>query len=69
MPDATLQRHGSTSIVTLNRPQRLNAIGGRLLADLHDALQQAQDDADTRVIVLAGAGRAFCAGDDLAPSW
>jgi enoyl-CoA hydratase/carnithine racemase len=65
MPDATLHRQGPTSIVTLNRPQRLNAIGGRLLADLHNALQQAQEDPQTRVIVLTGAGRAFCAGDDL----
>jgi len=65
MPDATLHRQGPTSIVTLNRPQRLNAIGGRLLADLHDALQQAREDPQTRVIVLTGAGRAFCAGDDL----
>lgn len=65
MPDATLQNHGPISLVTLNRPQRLNAIGGELLADLHDMLQRAQEDPDTRVIVLTGAGRAFCAGDDL----
>ena len=65
MSDATLQNQGPISLVTLNRPQRLNAIGGHLLADLHDALQRAQADPDTRVIVLHGAGRAFCAGDDL----
>ena len=56
---------GPVSIVTLNRPQRLNAIGGALLLDLHDALVQAQHDPTTRAIVLTGAGRAFCAGDDL----
>lgn len=65
MPEATLQTLGPISLVTLNRPQRLNAIGGGLLADLHDALQRAQQDPETRVIVLTGAGRAFCAGDDL----
>lgn len=65
MPDVLLQTQGPVSLVTLNRPHRLNAIGGSLLADLHDALQRAQRDPDTRVIVFTGAGRAFCAGDDL----
>ena len=65
MPSATLQTDGPVSIVTLNRPERLNAIGGPLLADLHTALVQAQADPATRAIVLTGAGRAFCAGDDL----
>lgn len=65
MSYATLHNDGPVSIVTLNRPERLNAIGAALLADLHDALVNAQADPDTRVIVLTGAGRAFCAGDDL----
>lgn len=56
---------GAASVVTLNRPERLNAIGFGLLAALHAALAAAQADPATRVIVLAGAGRAFCAGDDL----
>lgn len=62
---ATLHNDGSVSVVTLNRPERLNAIGAQLMTDLHQALVQAQADPDTRVIVLTGAGRAFCAGDDL----
>jgi enoyl-CoA hydratase/carnithine racemase len=65
MPSATLRSEGPVSIVTLSRPERLNAIGGTLLADLHTALAQAQADPTTRAIVLTGAGRAFCAGDDL----
>lgn len=65
MPCATLHTDGPVGIVTLNRPERLNAIGGTLLADLHAALQQAHADPATRAIVLTGAGRAFCAGDDL----
>ena len=56
--------HGVRTI-TLNRPQRLNAINGDLIGDLHDALVEAQADPQTRVIVMRGAGRAFCAGDDL----
>lgn len=62
---ATLAAQGPVSIVTLNRPERLNAIGRQLLQDLHEALVAAQLDPQTRAIVLTGAGRAFCAGDDL----
>lgn len=65
MTDVLLEKHGHVSVVTLNRPARLNAIGGSMLQDLHAALLAAQQDPDTRVIVFTGAGRAFCAGDDL----
>ena len=51
--------------VTLNRPNRLNAINASLIRDLHDTLADAQADLKTDVIVLRGAGRAFCSGDDL----
>jgi enoyl-CoA hydratase/carnithine racemase len=51
--------------VTLNRPERLNAINPELLADLRDALAEANRHPDTRAILLRGAGRAFCSGDDL----
>jgi enoyl-CoA hydratase/carnithine racemase len=52
-------------IVTLNRPHRLNAILPELLDDLVAALQAADSDPGVRAIVLTGAGRAFCSGDDL----
>jgi enoyl-CoA hydratase/carnithine racemase len=52
-------------IVALNRPQRLNAILPELLEDLIAALHQADRDPNIRAIVLTGAGRAFCSGDDL----
>ena len=65
MKYATLTRDGPVSIVTLNRPERLNAIGLELLQDLHEALVAAQVDTESGAIVLTGAGRAFCAGDDL----
>ncbi|HZP57779.1 MAG TPA: crotonase/enoyl-CoA hydratase family protein [Dehalococcoidia bacterium] len=51
--------------ITLDRPERLNAINTRLVQDLRAALQAANDDPDVRVVVLRGAGRAFCAGYDL----
>ena len=51
--------------ITLNRPERLNAINPALLAGLTAALRAADADTAVRAIVLRGAGRAFCAGDDL----
>ncbi len=51
--------------LTLNRPERLNALNGELLADFAAALDAAATDDSVRVILLRGAGRAFCAGDDL----
>jgi enoyl-CoA hydratase len=51
--------------ITLNRPERLNAINATLLTGLRDAVAAANDDAAAKVMVLSGAGRAFCAGYDL----
>lgn len=51
--------------LTLNRPERLNAITDQLVVDLAAALAEGNADPDTRVMILTGAGRAFCAGDDL----
>jgi len=56
---------GGVRIVTLNRPHRLNAIVPELLEDLIHALHAADRDPAVRAIVLTGAGRAFCSGDDL----
>jgi enoyl-CoA hydratase/carnithine racemase len=52
-------------IITLNRPHRLNAILPELLEDLIAALQMADREPAIRAVVLTGAGRAFCSGDDL----
>lgn len=51
--------------VTLNRPDRLNALSDRLVDELNEALAAADKDDETRVIVITGAGRAFCSGADL----
>lgn len=51
--------------ITLNRPDRLNAVNEELLLDMLAALKEAEADGATRVIILSGAGRAFCSGDDL----
>src|SRR4029079_19099518 len=51
--------------ITLNRPERLNTMGGDLLDRLLEAVEHAASDPGVRVLVLTGAGRAFCAGGDL----
>jgi enoyl-CoA hydratase/carnithine racemase len=51
--------------IAMNRPHRLNAISTDLVRDLGAALAEANSDAATRVVVLRGACRAFCSGDDL----
>lgn len=51
--------------LTLNRPDKLNAMNLRLLAEFQAGLLRADADADVNVIVIRGAGRAFCAGHDL----
>lgn len=53
-------------VLTLNRPQKLNAFDGALHAALFAALEGAAADAGTRAVLLTGAGRGFCAGQDLA---
>jgi len=50
---------------TLNRPEKLNAFNPEMHAGLRAALEQALDDAAVRAVLLTGAGRAFCAGQDL----
>jgi enoyl-CoA hydratase/carnithine racemase len=51
--------------ITLNRPDRLNAISGPMLESISSALRDSDTDREVRVIVLTGAGRGFCAGADL----
>ncbi len=51
--------------LTLNRPEKHNAMSGEMIAELADAARQLGVDRDVRVIVLTGAGKSFCAGGDL----
>jgi 2-(1,2-epoxy-1,2-dihydrophenyl)acetyl-CoA isomerase len=59
------QSDGITRI-TLNRPDRLNSFTSAMHAELRDALERVKADAEARVLLLTGAGRGFCAGQDLA---
>ncbi len=52
--------------ITLNRPERLNAFTGVMMAEMIDALDRADADDDVKAIIFTGAGRGFCAGADLA---
>ena len=65
MPDVLYESRGRVATLTLNRPDRLNAITRELVADLRAALQRAWDDDAIHAIRLRGAGRAFCAGYDI----
>jgi enoyl-CoA hydratase/carnithine racemase len=62
-----LQRHDSGGIatLTLNRPQQFNAISSALLGEIEAALASIAADTTVRVVVITGAGKAFCAGHDL----
>jgi enoyl-CoA hydratase len=56
---------GRRATITLNRPDRLNAIDDRMPAEIREAVERANVDRNVHVIIITGAGRAFCAGYDL----
>lgn len=60
-----VQQQDGMARITLNRPERLNALNVRVGKELAQALDDCDYDATVRVVILTGAGRAFCAGDDL----
>ena len=59
-----IETRGATRLLTMNRPAKLNALNADLVKALTDALQDVQRDDAVAAVVLAGAGRAFCAGAD-----
>ena len=63
--DLLAARQGHVEVLTLNRPDRLNAISGPMLDELAARLVTADRDPAVRVVVITGAGRGFCAGLDL----
>jgi len=67
MPNNTVlyEKKQNVAIITLNRPERLNAINKDLLKGLIEKLETARQDKDIVSVILTGAGRAFCAGEDL----
>lgn len=65
MADIVVARDGAVAVITLNRPERLNAIVPGMLEAYADALLAADRDPAVRAIVVTGAGRGFCSGADL----
>jgi enoyl-CoA hydratase/carnithine racemase len=61
-----IERRGDAGILTLNRPERMNAINNAMAVEIGDAVEELNQDADVGAIVITGAGRAFCSGADVA---
>src|SRR4029434_4024123 len=60
-----IEKHASgVALATLNRPEKLNAISARMHTELTTLTLDAEDDPDVKVLLITGAGRAFCAGGD-----
>jgi len=59
------ERRDGYHVLTLNRPERLNAFNDALHLALRSALDQCESDTDCRAVIITGAGRGFCAGQDL----
>jgi enoyl-CoA hydratase/carnithine racemase len=68
MEFVTTETRGQIFIIQLNRPDRLNALGTQLRADLAAAMCEFRDDDNLEVGILTGTGRAFCAGEDMKES-
>jgi crotonobetainyl-CoA hydratase len=65
-PAVLAERLGNVLVITINRPEARNCVNGAVSIGVGDALQEAQDDADVRAVVITGAGdKSFCAGADL----
>ncbi len=63
----TLETFGSVLRLTLDRPERRNALSEDLMAELLDVIASVETDADTSALIVRGAGKGFCSGYDMAP--
>jgi enoyl-CoA hydratase/carnithine racemase len=60
-----VEKKDGTAVITLNRPDKLNAVNLEMRLEVLDALDELEVDEDIRVVIFTGAGRAFCAGADI----
>ena len=65
METLLVERDDGVMTVTLNRPEKKNAINGRMWRELIEVFDEVEDDRDDRVLVITGAGDGFCSGADL----
>ncbi len=65
MPDVIVERHDRVMLLRFNRPERMNAMGGTLMPELMDAIEEGTKDDSVGAFVVTGEGRAWCAGADL----
>lgn len=61
----TLEKRDGAAVITLNRPEKLNAVNPQLIDDMLRAIDEVGTDDEVRAVLLTGAGRAFCAGGDI----
>ncbi len=61
----SVERTGHVATITLNRPEKLNALNPPLVAEFHAALDEIASEEDIRVVIVTGAGRGFCSGADV----
>lgn len=66
---ATYEVNDGVGTITLNRPDAMNALTLEMGAEIEEALADAESNPDVRCLVLTGAGKAFCAGDDVNEAW
>ena len=66
--DIIYDKSERVATLTFNRPERLNAITNVMRSEILEAIKDASEDDDIRVVVIKGAGKGFCAGADLAGS-
>ena len=59
------EKRDSVGYLTLNRPEKMNALTAQLMSEFRECLEAIDDDSEVRVVILTGAGRAFSAGFDL----
>src|SRR4030067_514311 len=64
--DTILDKEGRVAVMTLNRPEKLNAINDEMRKALSSTFQEVEKDDDLRALIITGAGRGFCSGADVA---
>ena len=66
MADLLVEKYGNTTVFTINRPERMNSLGGTVMTDLSEGLREFEADPDAYVAIITAVGeKAFCSGGDL----